>query len=153
MRPGTSIGFGHAAYRQFAWPDRLSMLRGRRFQGPQGNYAGSRSCCQHGFCRRQMIEKIPNKQESQTADKQIARVSSYPPYSRADTSSVRAFQAARHSVIGFVCLQYCEQKGNAARLRRSFMPRYLVSTYRSEEHTSELQSHSDLVCRLLLEKK
>src|SRR5436190_10240897 len=28
-----------------------------------------------------------------------------------------------------------------------------VSLQRSEEHTSELQSHSDLVCRLLLEKK
>src|SRR5438034_7059330 len=28
-----------------------------------------------------------------------------------------------------------------------------VSGTRSEEHTSELQSHSDLVCRLLLEKK
>src|SRR5260221_8582149 len=28
-----------------------------------------------------------------------------------------------------------------------------VVTLRSEEHTSELQSHSDLVCRLLLEKK
>src|SRR5438132_8451673 len=28
-----------------------------------------------------------------------------------------------------------------------------LSTLRSEEHTSELQSHSDLVCRLLLEKK
>src|SRR5947207_4350815 len=27
------------------------------------------------------------------------------------------------------------------------------SARRSEEHTSELQSHSDLVCRLLLEKK
>src|SRR5437588_3161945 len=27
------------------------------------------------------------------------------------------------------------------------------SFHRSEEHTSELQSHSDLVCRLLLEKK
>src|SRR5260221_10453372 len=27
------------------------------------------------------------------------------------------------------------------------------ATCRSEEHTSELQSHSDLVCRLLLEKK
>src|SRR5579875_662890 len=26
------------------------------------------------------------------------------------------------------------------------------ATLRSEEHTSELQSHSDLVCRLLLEK-
>src|SRR5690349_22121922 len=33
-----------------------------------------------------------------------------------------------------------------------FMPlRYLV--LRSEEHTSELQSRRDLVCRLLLEKK
>src|SRR5438034_7240251 len=28
-----------------------------------------------------------------------------------------------------------------------------LETFRSEEHTSELQSHSDLVCRLLLEKK
>src|SRR5438034_3627548 len=28
-----------------------------------------------------------------------------------------------------------------------------VTVPRSEEHTSELQSHSDLVCRLLLEKK
>src|SRR5260221_9796510 len=27
------------------------------------------------------------------------------------------------------------------------------TSLRSEEHTSELQSHSDLVCRLLLEKK
>src|SRR5215468_12523543 len=27
------------------------------------------------------------------------------------------------------------------------------SSHRSEEHTSELQSHHDLVCRLLLEKK
>src|SRR5438132_4311031 len=31
--------------------------------------------------------------------------------------------------------------------------RSLCSLLRSEEHTSELQSHSDLVCRLLLEKK
>src|SRR5438034_5403222 len=29
----------------------------------------------------------------------------------------------------------------------------LLDDDRSEEHTSELQSHSDLVCRLLLEKK
>src|SRR5260221_5373686 len=28
-----------------------------------------------------------------------------------------------------------------------------IKAFRSEEHTSELQSHSDLVCRLLLEKK
>src|SRR5215211_4865262 len=48
------------------------------------------------------------------------------------------------------------------RLRRDF-PYDLVHAHyaapggdavrRSEEHTSELQSHSDLVCRLLLEKK
>src|SRR5438034_2304169 len=32
-----------------------------------------------------------------------------------------------------------------------FQPQYTVSSGgRSEEHTSELQSHSDLVCRLLL---
>src|SRR5260221_6465251 len=31
--------------------------------------------------------------------------------------------------------------------------RKATSASRSEEHTSELQSHSDLVCRLLLEKK
>src|SRR5436190_9659494 len=37
-------------------------------------------------------------------------------------------------------------------LRRSCSDRP-SSTRRSEEHTSELQSHSDLVCRLLLEKK
>src|SRR5436190_729119 len=37
------------------------------------------------------------------------------------------------------------------------LPRHRVGALglglRSEEHTSELQSHSDLVCRLLLEKK
>src|SRR5260221_14517365 len=49
-------------------------------------------------------------------------------------------------------------------LFRSPLPVHLVRIYgkqfrgvgvrrRSEEHTSELQSHSDLVCRLLLEKK
>src|SRR5437773_8136567 len=30
---------------------------------------------------------------------------------------------------------------------------HLLEHLRSEEHTSELQSHHDLVCRLLLEKK
>src|SRR5260221_6633915 len=30
---------------------------------------------------------------------------------------------------------------------------HIIGSKRSEEHTSELQSHSDLVCRLLLEKK
>src|SRR6202012_6299724 len=37
--------------------------------------------------------------------------------------------------------------------RPPLLPRRIRQTLRSEEHTSELQSHSDLVCRLLLEKK
>src|SRR5260221_1884408 len=36
---------------------------------------------------------------------------------------------------------------------RLFAPLFRRHRARSEEHTSELQSHSDLVCRLLLEKK
>src|SRR5437773_9758175 len=36
---------------------------------------------------------------------------------------------------------------------RSMLTRSAWAWGRSEEHTSELQSHHDLVCRLLLEKK
>src|SRR2546428_9504196 len=36
---------------------------------------------------------------------------------------------------------------------RHHVPEFNVTIERSEEHTSELQSRSDLVCRLLLEKK
>src|SRR5260221_5277405 len=32
-------------------------------------------------------------------------------------------------------------------------PKSIYEDLRSEEHTSELQSHSEIVCRLLLEKK
>src|SRR5436190_17113185 len=38
-------------------------------------------------------------------------------------------------------------------MRSDAAPGTTVHVSRSEEHTSELQSHSDLVCRLLLEKK
>src|SRR5436190_8320351 len=44
----------------------------------------------------------------------------------------------------------------AAALRELYgigKPFHIQYAKRSEEHTSELQSHSDLVCRLLLEKK
>src|SRR5947207_9427015 len=39
------------------------------------------------------------------------------------------------------------------KLRRRAVALQILGEKRSEEHTSELQSHSDLVCRLLLEKK
>ena len=55
-----------------------------------------------------------------------------------------------------------QQRGYPRKIFRSAQNLYLsrnhlicwqISCSRSEEHTSELQSHSDLVCRLLLEKK
>src|SRR5690242_20873192 len=39
------------------------------------------------------------------------------------------------------------------RVRPSAQSSHEGKRYRSEEHTSELQSHVNLVCRLLLEKK
>src|SRR5690242_21750439 len=43
--------------------------------------------------------------------------------------------------------------GTRPRTPRSAWRRTSASRSRSEEHTSELQSHVNLVCRLLLEKK
>src|SRR5438034_2574994 len=54
------------------------------------------------------------------------------------------------TVLGIPCLGL--NGGPAFRHTEAFS--FQVATEnRSEEHTSELQSHSDLVCRLLLEKK
>src|SRR2546427_6031446 len=44
-------------------------------------------------------------------------------------------------------LRICQQWQHSAQMQRAALP------IRSEEHTSELQSQSNLVCRLLLEKK
>src|SRR5688572_8497191 len=44
-----------------------------------------------------------------------------------------------------------EETGYAGTL--SFLTKWYLAPSRSEEHTSELQSQSNLVCRLLLEKK
>src|SRR5256886_11467008 len=42
---------------------------------------------------------------------------------------------------------------NSSRYRSGGCQRSREAVFRSEEHTSELQSQSNLVCRLLLEKK
>src|SRR5437588_2701987 len=63
---------------------------------------------------------------------------------------------------GPVVLQHCPRAliGSNQQAQRSVEPAADLQLRhpggrqgRSEEHTSELQSHSDLVCRLLLEKK
>src|SRR5260221_9781678 len=55
----------------------------------------------------------------------------------------------------FRSLQTIERPFGTGHHSRPFGNLYVeaVRHVRSEEHTSELQSHSDLVCRLLLEKK
>src|SRR5690242_21770108 len=58
---------------------------------------------------------------------------------------------SQFSVSGTVCASLgrssaCGQKGRLDQF-------WTTRTGRSEEHTSELQSHVNLVCRLLLEKK
>src|SRR5260221_7488192 len=62
----------------------------------------------------------------------------------------------RHPRFGADCFSACRfrasSRASARTLAANIAPAR-TSIERSEEHTSELQSHSDLVCRLLLEKK
>src|SRR5260370_14496102 len=55
-------------------------------------------------------------------------------------------------VLLFVFAQHAPLLAAGERTDR-VLPTFLVREMRSEEHTSELQSHLNLVCRLLLEKK
>src|SRR5947207_7669283 len=74
-----------------------------------------------------------------------------------DTATTEIYTLSLHDA-----LPICECPGDGdqdGRLRTEEQQRHQVGGVRdrqggrSEEHTSELQSHSDLVCRLLLEKK
>src|SRR2546421_9586465 len=56
------------------------------------------------------------------------------------------FRSRLRVIDGTVCHRASQDRAQALRDR-------LPLRQRSEEHTSELQSRSDLVCRLLLEKK
>src|SRR5438034_7252790 len=56
-----------------------------------------------------------------------------------------SFASALHGIV-----RYTQDADLVADLQRTKVGEFHK---RSEEHTSELQSHSDLVCRLLLEKK
>src|SRR5437773_2984151 len=60
----------------------------------------------------------------------------------ADSQEIRYLEARRKELGGYLPMR----TASASTLT-------VPSLQRSEEHTSELQSHHDLVCRLLLEKK
>src|SRR5438034_8602788 len=62
-------------------------------------------------------------------------------------------QIGQHGQIELGAKPLQDAQDLALVLRAGALPAPLTIVERSEEHTSELQSHSDLVCRLLLEKK
>src|SRR2546427_4310638 len=66
------------------------------------------------------------------------------------TTLFRSRGRRRHVAEGAVPGRLDRRDRSGARPRE---PADLVRGHRSEEHTSELQSQSNLVCRLLLEKK
>src|SRR5437588_8610002 len=71
-----------------------------------------------------------------------------------DTATTEIYTLSLHDALPI--FRHSDQRRTLCRLRTWSRPRgCTVATRleRSEEHTSELQSHSDLVCRLLLEKK
>src|SRR5947207_13674173 len=68
-------------------------------------------------------------------------------------SRLRTMRAARSDSLRMVSRPRLVLSSSGRCERRSAHVRIVASGLRSEEHTSELQSHSDLVCRLLLEKK
>src|SRR5438874_12252951 len=67
-----------------------------------------------------------------------------------DTATTEIYTLSLHDALPISSRAWRGRRGRRARRR----PRVRAgSRRRSEEHTSELQSRRDLVCRLLLEKK
>src|SRR4029453_19686947 len=64
-----------------------------------------------------------------------------------DTATTEIYTLSLHDALPISCARDGARHHGDARA-----PRDPEAHERSEEHTSELQSHSDLVCRLLLEK-
>src|SRR5437773_10763215 len=95
---------------------------------------------------------------TQSCSTQTRRASSTPPR----PSSTFFFNYTATTEIYTLSLHDALPISRALTVRGSFAARIAATTFgsgetgngkRSEEHTSELQSHHDLVCRLLLEKK
>src|SRR2546430_17110879 len=72
-----------------------------------------------------------------------------------DTATTEIYTLSLHDALPISSPRTLYLSGGVARgsLAISFFRSGTVCGKRSEEHTSELQSQSNLVCRLLLEKK
>src|SRR5438034_6474172 len=69
-----------------------------------------------------------------------------------DTATTEIYTLSLHDALPISKMRWLDEVQELAGLGLGQL-REEVRQRRSEEHTSELQSHSDLVCRLLLEKK
>src|SRR5947207_14261917 len=71
-----------------------------------------------------------------------------------DTATTEIYTLSLHDALPILLPSVSLPNETAAKFADTAAPDpELEPQGRSEEHTSELQSHSDLVCRLLLEKK
>src|SRR5260370_28562987 len=70
-----------------------------------------------------------------------------------DTATTEIYTLSLHDALPILTDDHVAAHPAASRLSRRRGLRHHTITPRSEEHTSELQSHLNLVCRLLLEKK
>src|SRR5438034_10284211 len=70
-----------------------------------------------------------------------------------DTATTEFYSLSLHDALPISCRASRWQQRRRQRQTSRPTPYPRTRRWRSEEHTSELQSHSDLVCRLLLEKK
>src|SRR5438034_8614729 len=69
-----------------------------------------------------------------------------------DPATTEIYTLSLHDALP-ICCESTAGRGRRKSRTSSSDWRFTSRPGRSEEHTSELQSHSDLVCRLLLEKK
>src|SRR5215475_15843132 len=70
-----------------------------------------------------------------------------------DTATTEIYTLSLHDALPIFAHSRRDGAASGAASRRLLRRRWLRGERRSEEHTSELQSRENLVCRLLLEKK
>src|SRR5437773_9003846 len=68
-------------------------------------------------------------------------------------SAVRDVRQGKFFVLNLDGWSREEAQKQLEHISKEVLTNTVIEEYRSEEHTSELQSHHDLVCRFLLEKK
>src|SRR5690606_16354695 len=109
--------------------------------------------------RREKLPSMPTIVHSPTPGSQAARSAARssakaiaPALIRRDAAEARRFRRVAPAVVASISRPRA-QRPRHRRARRAGRRSGHASGNRSEEHTSELQSRENLVCRLLLEKK